>query len=186
MLENPSAYKGAYVSFTVDWSGDVYIHGEPSVVRKALFPKQKKFIRVRLVVNQPLGEVKEPKDISFGQVYAKIIGEIEYLESNNMPVNETYNPLLKMPNLELQYYEPIDDAKRPKYSGYYKVGSEIAPGYWVSSAEMTVGGCYWERINTSGNIIQNHFGVAGITVYVAPTDAVVQFDGCGTMYYIGN
>jgi hypothetical protein len=185
MLENPMSYIGVYVKFIADGSSDVYVEGVEVDSTSAIFPIQKKSIRIKAEITKQIDHLEKPENISYGYVYAQITGEMKY-RKNNTWVTESDSPLVYMPIVEVHYYEPIEDAKKPKYNGYYKVGSDIAPGYWQSAAEMTVGGCYWERIDSAGNIIDNHFGVAGITVYVAQTDTVVRFDDCGVMFYIGN
>jgi len=82
--------------------------------------------------------------------------------------------------------EPYDETKQPKLNGLYEVGKDIAPGRWISMEPMTRDGCYWARISRTGNIIDNHYGVAGITVNVGQSDAVVEFDGCGYMLFAEN
>jgi hypothetical protein len=70
-----------------------------------------------------------------------------------------------------------------KQDGYYTVGVEIAPGRWESQGNQD--DCYWARYDQNQNVLDNHFGLAGGTVTIRPTDYEVQFDGCGTWKYVG-
>lgn len=77
-----------------------------------------------------------------------------------------------------------DLTKTDKGPGFYLVGSEIAPGLWKSQA--TGDDCYWELDTRTGDIISNHFGFAGITMYIPSTafSATMQ-DECGRWTYLG-
>lgn len=75
------------------------------------------------------------------------------------------------------------NAAEPKSDGLYTVGIEIAPGQWRSTG--TGSGCYWARLTGFQDIINNHFGNAGGTVTIAPSDYEVYFDGCGVWEYVG-
>ena len=75
------------------------------------------------------------------------------------------------------------DAALPKSNGFFTVGVEIAPGQWRSTGSN--GGCYWARLDSSQEIIDNHFGNAGGTVTVAASDYEVQFSDCGQWEYVG-
>jgi hypothetical protein len=72
----------------------------------------------------------------------------------------------------------------PKSSGFYLVGVDIHPGKWHSTG--TGDGCYWARTDSNQNLLDNHFGLAGGTVNVRPTDFEVEFDGCGKWEYVEN
>jgi len=72
-------------------------------------------------------------------------------------------------------YESKDD-------GFYTVGIEIAPGRWRSTG--LGGDCYWERRNAFQDIIDNHFGNAGGTIYINSNDYEVYFDDCGIWEYL--
>ena len=77
----------------------------------------------------------------------------------------------------------FEDASAPKESGFYTVGIEIASGLWRSTG--TGDGCYVARLDENQETIDNHFGSAGITVSVQPTDYEVEFNDCGTWEYLG-
>lgn len=73
--------------------------------------------------------------------------------------------------------------RTPKGDGFYTVGFEIAPGRWESTG--TGDGCYWARLTVNQDIIDNHFGIAGGTVTIRPSDYEIRFDGCGTWEFVG-
>jgi len=77
-----------------------------------------------------------------------------------------------------------DDAFERKGDGFYTVGIEIAPGQWRSTGEGN--NCYWERSNRTQDIINNHFGIAGGTIHVSPSDDELYVSGCGDIEYIGS
>lgn len=70
----------------------------------------------------------------------------------------------------------------PKGNGFYLVGVDIAPGKWESTGTGTR--CYWARYDSSQDLLGNHYGYAGGTVTVRGTDHQVEFDDCGTWYYV--
>ena len=75
------------------------------------------------------------------------------------------------------------NATEPKGDGFYTVGIEIAPGKWESTGDSST--CYWERLDDKQEIIRNHFGKAGGTITIQPSDYEVQFKDCGTWNYLG-
>lgn len=70
----------------------------------------------------------------------------------------------------------------PLGDGFHLVGSEIKPGKWHSTGTGT--SCYWARYDSNQNILDNHFGLAGGTVNVRPTDYEVEFNRCGMWEYV--
>ena len=70
----------------------------------------------------------------------------------------------------------------PKGNGTFTVGVTIAPGRWESQG--TFSSCYWERLGAAQNILDNHFGFAGGTVTIQPSDHQVVFNSCGTWEYV--
>jgi hypothetical protein len=70
----------------------------------------------------------------------------------------------------------------PKRDGFYTVGVDIVPGKWHSTGTGTA--CYWARLDSGQDLLDNHFGYAGGTVTIRPTDYEVEFDGCGTWEYV--
>lgn len=78
-----------------------------------------------------------------------------------------------------------DPTKTDKHPGFYLVGEEIAPGVWRSLG--TSDSCYWSITTQTGSIINNHFGMAGGTMYVPTSGFQVELDAdCGTWTYLGN
>jgi len=61
-----------------------------------------------------------------------------------------------------------------KSPGVYLVKVDIAPGVWRSQGKGD--NCYWQRSTKTGDIIANYFGMAGGTIYIAPTDFSVLLD----------
>jgi hypothetical protein len=70
----------------------------------------------------------------------------------------------------------------PHDDGFFLVNVDIAPGVWRSDGNAD--NCYWKTSTATGDIIDNHFGMAGGTAYIGPTDFQVEFDGCGTWTYL--
>ena len=71
----------------------------------------------------------------------------------------------------------------PHGDGYYLIGIDIAPGSWRS--EPGNDGCYWQRTDRTGNIIDNHFGTSGGVVFLPVSDYQIQLEGCGMWTYLG-
>jgi hypothetical protein len=77
-----------------------------------------------------------------------------------------------------------DPLTKDKGPGYYLVGTEIAPGVWRSLG--TANGCYWSTNSKTGDIISNHFGMAGGTMYIPGSAFEVRLEAeCGTWTYLG-
>ena len=70
----------------------------------------------------------------------------------------------------------------PKTDGFYLVGSDIEPGKWHSTGSGDE--CYWARLDENQETLGNHYGHAGGTVTIAPTDYEVQLEGCGQWIYV--
>lgn len=75
-----------------------------------------------------------------------------------------------------------DLLKKSRGNGFYLVGEEIAPGIWDSDGSGT--SCYWEVTNAYGDIINNHFGLAGGTAYVPTSAFQVLFEDCGNWTWL--
>ena len=65
------------------------------------------------------------------------------------------------------------------YSGTYIVGQTVQPGTYV--IQESGDACYWERLDSSGNIIANNFiqATTRVEVTIQPTDYSFNSDGCG-------
>ncbi len=65
--------------------------------------------------------------------------------------------------------------------GSYRVGEEIEPGLYVAESESGFDGCYWERLDSAGNRIENNFIRDGFRaeVYIAETDYSFSSERCG-------
>lgn len=77
----------------------------------------------------------------------------------------------------------LPDAQEPKGNGFFTVGIEIAPGRWQSTGSND--DCYWARLTSTNDILNNHFGNAGGTVNISPNDYEVVFSDCGIWEYLG-
>lgn len=69
-----------------------------------------------------------------------------------------------------------------KGDGFYLVNVDIAPGVWRSTG--TGDRCYWATTTKTGSFINIHYGMAGRTAYISPSDFQVEFNGCGKWTFI--
>jgi len=77
----------------------------------------------------------------------------------------------------------LSPLKTNKGPGFYLVGIDIAPGVWRSLGSGN--DCYWSITDKFGGIINNHFGMAGGTMYIAVQSYQVQLDPeCGTWTFM--
>lgn len=190
-IDDPVNSIGQTIKVLLEAEYPVYVDGTQKMLSfDAHLPRAQEGQRLRTILaikDILLSDETVDLQIEEGQfilAYGVIIGTAKYTTSeDNRNSNPTYYEITEV---RIVHQESVDKTKYPKRDGNYLVNRDIAPGQWLSSYPMTADGCYWARINSAGNIIANHYGVAGITVYVSATDAVVQFDGCGTMYYIEN
>lgn len=72
---------------------------------------------------------------------------------------------------------------KPHGNGFYLVNVDIAPGLWRSTGIGS--NCYWARRDSNQNILDNHYGDAGGTVRIRPSDFEIEFNGCGQWEYLG-
>ncbi|MFZ3151933.1 MAG: hypothetical protein WA116_09670 [Anaerolineaceae bacterium] len=75
-----------------------------------------------------------------------------------------------------------DPLKSPKTDGFYLVNVDIAPGVWRSNGSQE--NCYWAVTTATGGILDNHFGMAGGTMYVPANGFQVELDDCGTWTWL--
>jgi len=96
----------------------------------------------------------------------------------------TITPTITLIPTETPLPSPTTDpATKIKQPGFYLVGVEFAPGIWRSMASGD--DCYWSITARNGEIINNHFGQAGGTMYVPPDAFQVQLDPeCGSWEYL--
>lgn len=78
----------------------------------------------------------------------------------------------------------IDPLKKAKGNGFYLIGVDIAPGVWRSQGSGDK--CYWAVTRSNGDIMDNHFGMAGGTAYLPTNGFQVEFNDCGTWVFISN
>lgn len=69
-------------------------------------------------------------------------------------------------------------------SGTYRIGSEVKPGTYVAES---LGGCYWERLDKTGEIIDNNFvsATSRVEVTVLASDYSFHSENCGEWHKIG-
>ena len=78
--------------------------------------------------------------------------------------------------------DPLYQVKRP---GIYLVHVDIAPGVWRSEPSST-DRCYWKITDRTGDIIENHLGQSGGTMYVPANAFQVELrPDCGNWTYLG-
>ena len=75
-----------------------------------------------------------------------------------------------------------DPRTEDKGNGFYLVNVDIAPGVWRSAG--TQDDCYWEITDKYGDIINNHFGMAGGTMYIPASAYQVMLEDCGRWTYL--
>lgn len=81
--------------------------------------------------------------------------------------------------------EPTKDpTMTDKWDGFYLVGMDIAPGVWRSNGNND--NCYWAVTTKTGDILDNHFGMAGGTMYISTNGFQVELKHCGIWTYMGN
>lgn len=70
-------------------------------------------------------------------------------------------------------------------SGVFEVVTRIQPGTYRASGEIQ--NCYWERLDSAGEIIDNNFVSAAtqVEVTIQSSDFSVHFDGCGEFVKVG-
>ena len=181
IFENPTGQEGTNVKIIV-WhsSADAWVNGKKDSLYNAVFVNTKSTVDVFLENSTNNNELLTDDELMYGWIIGNVIGIRDFKKGY-------FNVKSTAPVISVISFESYDESKHPKVEGLFAVGTDIAPGKWVSMSPMTEDGCYWARISQTGNIIDNHFGVAGITVYVSATDAVVEFNGgCGYMLYSEN
>ena len=67
--------------------------------------------------------------------------------------------------------------------GFYLVNVDIGPGQWRSTGKED--GCYAALTDSTGNILNNHFGLSGVTISIDPTIYQVEFGShCGDWVFL--
>ena len=99
----------------------------------------------------------------------------------NTPTN-TFTPTMTPNKTQTAEALLIAKLRENKGNGFYLVNVDIAPGVWRSTG--TNDDCYWALTAANGDIIDNHFGMAGGTAYIPTTGYQVEFNDCGTWEYL--
>jgi hypothetical protein len=58
------------------------------------------------------------------------------------------------------------------------VGSDIEPGTYSSAGPVGDGTCYWKRVGSDGNLVDNSLSKKPQVVRIEPTDKAFKTDGC--------
>ena len=100
--------------------------------------------------------------------------------------SDTLTPTITATITNTATLTPTEDfLKSNKMPGFYLVGVDIAPGIWRSQGNSE--SCYWEITTRTGNIIDNHFGMAGGTINIPYNAFQVELDtDCGYWVYLDN
>ena len=64
------------------------------------------------------------------------------------------------------------------HDGTYQVGSDIEPGTYSSAGPVGDGTCYWKRVGSDGNLVDNSLSKKPQVVRIEPTDKAFKTDGC--------
>lgn len=88
------------------------------------------------------------------------------------------------PTVTLTNTATLDPLKQSHRDGFYLIGVDIAPGVWRSDGSQD--DCYWAVTRADGDIIDNHFGMAGGTAFLPSSGFQVQFEDCGTWTWLSN
>lgn len=103
------------------------------------------------------------------------------IPTNTFTPEVTQTPSLT-PEPTLTFTATVPPLFETKTNGFYLINVDIAPGVWKSNG--TDSSCYWAVTTATGDILNNHFGMAGGTAYVDPSGFQVEFNGCGTWTFI--
>src|ERR1700756_4309194 len=74
-----------------------------------------------------------------------------------------------------------DDPPAPaaiNHDGTFEVGSDIEPGTYSSAGPVGDGTCYWKRVGSDGNLVDNSLSKKPQVVRIEPTDKAFKTDGC--------
>jgi hypothetical protein len=64
------------------------------------------------------------------------------------------------------------------HDGTFEVGSDIEPGTYSSAGPVGDGTCYWKRVGSDGNLVDNSLSKKPQVVRIEPTDKAFKTDGC--------
>jgi len=145
-------------------------------------PAQTQIVEVTRVIEKPVEVTRAvPETVEVTRIVTQIV-EV-FLEATFTPV-PTYTPL---PTLEPIFvtatFTPVPDLQTEKTAGFYLVNIDIAPGIWRNDGVSE--DCYWSVTTMTGDIIANHFGMGGGTMYIPPNGYQVELDAeCGSWVYL--
>jgi len=64
------------------------------------------------------------------------------------------------------------------HDGTFGVGTDIEPGTYSSAGPVGDGTCYWKRVGSDGNLVDNSLSKKPQVVRIEPTDKAFKTDGC--------
>ena len=64
------------------------------------------------------------------------------------------------------------------HDGTFAVGTDIEPGTYSSAGPVGDGACYWKRVGSDGNLVDNSMSKKPQVVRIEPTDKTFKTDGC--------
>lgn len=110
--------------------------------------------------------------------------KIEYvlITATSTPTPKYTATITPTPTQTMPPTPTLDPRFLPKSDGFYLIGIDIAPGVWRSTG--TFDNCYWSVTRSSGDIIDNHFGMSGGTAFLPDYGFQVQFEDCGMWEYL--
>jgi hypothetical protein len=167
--------------YKFDYCGDTEVLGTPS-------PREQKALQVAYGRPNDLG--------ALGTLYS-ICAEVDrkhfdYLNSsgNRKQINEITGALMLCPNhpdrnQAARYIDAalgrlrLETQGRVFADGTYRVGKAIQPGTYVATGNLD--GCYWERADRNGEIIDNYFTLSArrAQVTIAASDYSFYSEDCG-------
>lgn len=121
------------------------------------------------------------------------MGDLEqYLPWSSSQIDEVNGALVLCPDhpdrktvvermAEGQEEEEARDRGEIFNDGTYKVGDDIQPGTYVAETDDAFDGCYWERLDSAGEIIDNNFVNSGfrVEVTISSSDYSFSAEHCG-------
>src|ERR1700739_1465672 len=75
-------------------------------------------------------------------------------------------------------YADPDDSPAISHDGTFEVGTDIEPGTYSSAGPVGDGTCYWKRVGSDGNLVDNSLSKKPQVVSIEPTDKAFKTDGC--------
>lgn len=197
---------GATISnraFTVFWNSPVPFYESSCEVARTSGDENSPEQRAALAAysNAGLGSASSPASIEtlYRLCVSPTLSLIDGIRLASIPqVEERAAALLLCPDhpaaatfqaaaAELQGDAAAEAAGERFGSGTFRVGTDIQPGRYVVERDTPFDGCYWERTDAAGEIIDNNFINSGfrVEVTIGANDYSFYADGCGMWEKVG-